>query len=133
MRGFFKKSVGFVKALSLDPRIPAWDKAVLATMVALLISPVDIISDFIPILGQLDDVIILVILLDYVMNRLPEALILEHWPWDERTLKTWRGRLRFVSMLIPEWARNKIWAVARDAEPRTTDRVREEAAGKPAA
>lgn len=108
---FLRKSLAFAKALSLDPRIPTWDKALLATMVALLASPVDIISDFIPILGQLDDLVIALILLDYVVNRLPEPILVEHWPWDPNALKTWRKRLRFLTLLVPAWARNRIWAV----------------------
>lgn len=120
IRDFLKKSIGFVKALSLDPRIPAWDKGMLAAMVALLASPVDIISDFIPVLGQLDDLVIALILLDYAVNRLPEQVLLDHWPWDRETLKTWRRRLRFLTLLVPAWARNRIWAVqeakVREAE-----------------
>lgn len=120
MGEFLKKSLGFMKALSLDPRIPAWDKAVLTAMVALLVSPVDIISDFIPVLGQLDDLVIAIILLDYAVNRLPEALLLEHWPWDPAKLTAWRKRLRFLTLLVPAWARNKIWAIqeekARESE-----------------
>jgi uncharacterized membrane protein YkvA (DUF1232 family) len=108
---FLKKSLGFVKALSLDPRIPAWDKAILASMIALLVSPVDIISDFIPVLGQLDDILIALILLDYVVNRLPEPILLDHFPWDKASLKSWRRRLRFLAFLIPSWARDRIWAI----------------------
>lgn len=117
---FLKKSLGFVKALSLDPRIPAWDKAILAAMVAMLVSPIDIISDFIPVLGQLDDILIALILLDYVVNRLPEPILLDHFPWDKASLKSWRRRLRFLTFLIPSWARDRIWAIqeqkARETE-----------------
>jgi uncharacterized membrane protein YkvA (DUF1232 family) len=108
---FLKKSLGFVKALSLDPRIPTWDKAILAAMVAMLVSPIDIISDFIPVLGQLDDILIALILLDYVVNRLPEPILLDHFPWDKDRLRSWRRRLRFLTLLIPAWARDRIWAM----------------------
>jgi uncharacterized membrane protein YkvA (DUF1232 family) len=111
MKAFLRKSIGFIKALSLDDRIPAWDKGVLAAMVALLVSPVDFISDFIPVLGQLDDIVILIVMLDYIMNRLPEAILLDHWPWNPDKLKAWRKRLRFLSMLVPNWIQNRIWAI----------------------
>lgn len=124
MGDFLKKSLGFVKALSLDPRIPAWDKAVLAAMVAMLVSPIDIISDFIPVIGQLDDILIALVLLDYVVNRLPEPILLEHFPWDKGSLKAWRRRLRFLTFLIPAWARDRIWAIQEQkakASPRAPE------------
>lgn len=123
---FLKKSLGFVKALSLDPRIPAWDKAVLAAMVALLVSPVDIISDFIPVIGQLDDILIALIILDYAINRLPEPILLDHFPWDKSALKAWRRRLRFLTLLIPAWARDRIWAI-QEAKAKEAGAAREEA------
>jgi uncharacterized membrane protein YkvA (DUF1232 family) len=116
MKAFLKQSLGFIKALSLDDRIPAWDKGVLAAMVALLVSPVDLISDFIPVLGQLDDIVILIVLLDYIVNRLPEVILLDHWPWNPDKLKTWRKRLRFLSMLVPNWIQNRIWAIQEEME-----------------
>jgi uncharacterized membrane protein YkvA (DUF1232 family) len=111
MREFLKKSLVFIKALSTDDRIPVWDKTIIAAMVALLVSPVDLISDYIPIIGQLDDVVIAIILLDYVITHLPEQILLDHFPWDASRLKVWRRRLRFLSMLVPTWVRNKIWAL----------------------
>ena len=114
---FLKKSLGFAKALSLDPRIPGWDKAVLAAMVAMLVSPIDMIPDFIPVLGQLDDVVIAIILLDYIANRLPERIVLDHFPWDASRLQTWRRRLRFLGMLVPAWARDRIWSVPEGKAP----------------
>jgi uncharacterized membrane protein YkvA (DUF1232 family) len=114
MKAFLKQSLGFIKALSLDDRIPAWDKAVLAAMVALLVSPVDLISDFIPVLGQLDDIVILIVLLNYIANRLPEPILSDHWPWNPDKLKSWRKRLRFLSMLVPNWIQNRIWAIQQE-------------------
>jgi uncharacterized membrane protein YkvA (DUF1232 family) len=107
--GFLGKSLGFAKALSLDPRIPARDKAVLAGMLALLVSPFDIIPDFIPVLGQLDDVMILILLMDYICNRVPEEVIRSHFPWDAAKLLAWRKRLGFLTGLVPHWAKQKIW------------------------
>ncbi len=128
MGEFLKKSLAFVKALSLDDRIPVWDKAVLAGMVALLVSPVDFISDFIPVLGQLDDIVIAILLLDYVVNRLPEPILLAHWPWDPAKLSSWRKRLRFLTLLVPAWARNRIWAV-QEVKAREAGEASREAQG----
>jgi uncharacterized membrane protein YkvA (DUF1232 family) len=117
LKEFAGKSVGFLGALAKDTRIPAWDKAVLAGFAALLVSPIDIIPDFIPLLGQLDDLAILVVILDYVFNRLPEEVVLAHYPWNPAGFKAWRRRMRFLSTLVPDWARKRIWRVGETSGP----------------
>lgn len=126
---FLKKSLAFVTGLSKDPRIPAWDKAMLAALIALLASPVDFISDFIPVLGQLDDMVIAIVILDYVINRLPESIVLNHYPWDPAGYKAWRRRLSFLSLLVPAWVRNRIWA---SQEAKVREAQAETAGEKPA-
>lgn len=111
VRDFFRKSFGFLKAVSKDPRIPARDKAVLAALLALVVSPIDFVPDFIPVFGQLDDLVIIVVILDYVFNRIPEEILLAHFPWDPARLSAWRRRMRFVALLVPGWARKHIWKI----------------------
>jgi uncharacterized membrane protein YkvA (DUF1232 family) len=111
IRDFFRKSFAFLKAVSTDSRIPARDKAVLAALLALVVSPVDIVPDFIPLFGQLDDLVIIVVILDYVFNRIPEEILTEHFPWDPARLMAWRRRMRFVALMVPGWARKHIWKI----------------------
>ena len=54
--------------LALDPRVSGRTKSVLAALVVYLVSPVDLVPDFVPVLGYADDV------------------LLEHWPGDARSL-----------------------------------------------
>jgi uncharacterized membrane protein YkvA (DUF1232 family) len=110
--GFLKKGLAFVTAVAKDARIPARDKAVLLALVALVISPIDIIPDFIPILGQLDDLVMLVVILDYVFNRIPEEVLVSHFPWEPTSLLKWRKRMAFLAGFVPSWARAKIWKAA---------------------
>ncbi|MDB5103379.1 MAG: hypothetical protein JWP91_1068 [Fibrobacteres bacterium] len=109
MREFFRKSLAFATALSKDPRIPARDKAVLAGMLALILSPFDIIPDFIPVLGQMDDLMILILMLDYACNRVPDEVLREHYPWEPESLLAWRRRVGFFVKLVPHWVKEKIW------------------------
>ncbi|GEM_PF-425587 len=104
-----RKSVSFLIALSKDPRIPARDKAVLAGMLALILSPFDIIPDFIPVLGQLDDLMIILLLIDYACNRVPDEVLRDHFPWDAKQLLVWRRRVGFFVNLVPHWVKDKIW------------------------
>jgi uncharacterized membrane protein YkvA (DUF1232 family) len=116
MRETLSKSIAFVTALSKDPRIPSRDKAVLVGMLALLVSPIDIIPDFIPILGQLDDLMILILMLDYVCNRVPDGVLREHFPWDPESLLSWRRRVGFFVRMVPHWVKEKIWQAEEQVE-----------------
>ena len=62
MMAFFKTMGKFLKDVSEDARIPERDKKVLLAMVVLVISPFDIIPDWIPVFGQLDDLVIIALI-----------------------------------------------------------------------
>jgi uncharacterized membrane protein YkvA (DUF1232 family) len=61
-----------------DPRVPWYAKVLAAVFVAYALSPIDLIPDFIPILGYLDDLIIVPLGLFLVMRLVPPALMAEH-------------------------------------------------------
>lgn len=119
MRETLSKSISFVTSLSKDPRIPSRDKTVLVGMLALLVSPIDIIPDFIPILGQLDDLMILILMLDYVCNRVSDEVLREHFPWEPETLLSWRRRVGFFVKFVPHWVKEKIWVAGVRVEGKT--------------
>lgn len=60
-----------------DPRIPWYTRALLAVLLAYLLSPVDLIPDFIPVLGYLDDVILIPLLIFLVLKLTPGYVIEE--------------------------------------------------------
>lgn len=106
---FFKDLFGFIKAVANDPRIPERDKTVLLAMLALLASPFDIIPDWIPIFGVLDDTIILAIVLDYLFNHLDREILLSHYPWGMKSFVRVSRVARVVAMLTPAGVRERIW------------------------
>jgi uncharacterized membrane protein YkvA (DUF1232 family) len=75
-----------ITRLARDPRVSARTKRVLAAVVIYLASPVDLVPDFIPLLGYLDDVLVAAIVLDGLLNYVDRAVLLEHWPGDARSL-----------------------------------------------
>lgn len=60
---------------SKDPQIPFFPKALLAIAIAYAMSPLDLIPDFIPILGYLDDLIILPLLILLAIKTIPEDVL----------------------------------------------------------
>lgn len=69
-----------------DPSIARWRKLVLVPLVAYLAMPLDLVPDFIPVVGQLDDVIVVVLALRVVLGGADAALIRRHWPGPEASL-----------------------------------------------
>ena len=66
--GFIPDCVVLVRRLLADPLVPRRRKVVLALLLAYLVSPIDLVPDFIPVAGQLDDALAVVLVLRYVMR-----------------------------------------------------------------
>jgi len=64
--------------LARDPRVPRQQKFVLGAIAAYLAFPLDIIPDFIPVLGQMDDLAVLILGLDWFIRNAPPDVVEEH-------------------------------------------------------
>ena len=73
-----KRDVHAVYLASRDPRTPWYAKAVAIGVVAYALSPIDLIPDFIPVLGQLDELIILPAGIWLVVRLIPPDVMNEH-------------------------------------------------------
>ena len=67
-----------VWALARDPRVPIQQKLVLGAIAGYLVFPLDIIPDFIPVIGQLDDLGVLIFGLDFFIRNAPREIVEEH-------------------------------------------------------
>jgi uncharacterized membrane protein YkvA (DUF1232 family) len=110
MKQFFLKCVQFIKEVSQDSRIPERDKTILASLIVLVISPIDLIPDWIPIFGQLDDIVIMAIILDYLFSVLDSEILLTHYPWDMKSFARLRRFARIASSLVPSVLKKRIWS-----------------------
>ena len=68
--------------LSTDPDVPSSSKAQIVAAIAYFLSPVDVIPDFIPGLGWLDDLYLAMIVTDNLMCSVPPHVIARYWPGD---------------------------------------------------
>jgi uncharacterized membrane protein YkvA (DUF1232 family) len=75
------------KRLLRDPRVPRRAKVALALVIPYLASPIDLIPDFIPVLGQLDDALLVAAVFGYVARSAGREVIEELWPGSERGLQ----------------------------------------------
>ena len=60
-----------------DPRVPRWRKIFLALVLVYLVIPIDLVPDFIPVAGQLDDAVLVWLALRGLWQT---GLVREHWP-----------------------------------------------------
>jgi uncharacterized membrane protein YkvA (DUF1232 family) len=75
------------KRLLGDRRVPRRGKVALALVVPYLAMPFDLIPDFIPVLGQLDDALIVAAALGYVTRLAGADVVRELWPGSEQGLR----------------------------------------------
>jgi len=75
-----------VGRLVRDPRVSRGRKLLLFALVAYLALPFDLVPDFIPVAGQLDDAIVVALVVRSLVRSGGEPLLRELWPGPERTL-----------------------------------------------
>lgn len=78
---------GSGRNLLSDPRVPRRAKVVVAFAGLYDLSPIDLIPEFIPIIGPLDDVVVIALALRYVARRVPRDVLFEAWPAEPRLLE----------------------------------------------
>ena len=76
--GAIKRDVFALYLAARDPRVPWHAKALAAAVAAYALSPIDLIPDFIPVLGQLDDLIIVPLVILLAVRLIPAELLAEH-------------------------------------------------------
>ena len=75
-----------VGRLVRDPRVPRRRKLLLVGLIGYLALPFDLVPDFIPVAGQLDDLVVVVLVLRSLIRSGGEPLLREHWPGPEQSL-----------------------------------------------
>lgn len=86
--GFVPDCLVLFKRLLGDPRVPRRRKALLGVVVGYLAMPFDLIPDFIPVIGLLDDALVVVLALRAVIGRggAGRDRLREHWPGPDASL-----------------------------------------------
>jgi uncharacterized membrane protein YkvA (DUF1232 family) len=83
---FLPNLVLLFRGLATDPRVPRRAKAALVLGAIYLAMPIDLVPDFIPIAGQVDDAIVAAAVLRFVLGSTERSVLYEHWRGDPRTL-----------------------------------------------
>jgi uncharacterized membrane protein YkvA (DUF1232 family) len=92
--GLLKQVVTFLPAcvttarrLRKHPAVPRRAKVALLVAIVWVASPIDLLPEFLPVIGPLDDVVAVILLLRYAARSIPRATLLEAWPGDPALLE----------------------------------------------
>ena len=93
LAGFVPDCAVLLRRLLRDPRVPRRRRALVVALMAYLAMPFDLVPDFIPVAGQLDDAILVALVLRSLLRTGGPDLLTEHWPGPERSLELMRRLL----------------------------------------
>jgi uncharacterized membrane protein YkvA (DUF1232 family) len=87
LAGFIPDCIVLVHRLLRDPRVPRRRKLMLWGLLGYLALPFDLVPDFIPVAGQLDDAVLVAFVLRRLVGAAGEELVRQHWPGPEQSLR----------------------------------------------
>jgi len=102
--------------LVTDVRVSMTDKLLVAGAVAYILLPLDFIPDFIPFLGEVDDLFLLVIALQRLIANAGRAVLLDHWMGDPKQLGSLdlERVLAAAAFFLPRRVRRRLRTIGRD-------------------
>ncbi len=80
-----------IRRLRRDPRVPRRAKVVVVLAGLWLLSPIDLLPEFLPVIGPLDDVVVLALALRYAARQVPREVLAAAWPGEPRLLERLLG------------------------------------------
>ncbi|AZV55620.1 DUF1232 domain-containing protein [Clostridium sp. AWRP] len=83
-----------------DKRVKIKVKIMLSGVIAYLASPIDIIPDFIPFVGKIDDVALAFFALNSIIDEIPEEIIIENWQGEENIILVTREAVKYITKII---------------------------------
>jgi uncharacterized membrane protein YkvA (DUF1232 family) len=75
------------RRLRKDPRVPRRVKIAVAFAALWVLSPIDLIPEFLPVIGPLDDIVVVALALRYAARRIPPQALIDAWPAERRILE----------------------------------------------
>jgi uncharacterized membrane protein YkvA (DUF1232 family) len=87
LAGFLPACLTTVRRLRNDPRVPRRAKIAILLAGLWLLSPIDLLPEFLPIIGPLDDALVIALALRYAARSVPRPVLLDAWPADPRLLE----------------------------------------------
>jgi uncharacterized membrane protein YkvA (DUF1232 family) len=91
LAAFIPDCLTTVRRLRRDPRVPRRAKIAIVVAGLWLASPIDLIPEFLPVIGPLDDIVVVALALRYAGRQVPRQVLLDAWPGEPRLLQRLLG------------------------------------------
>jgi uncharacterized membrane protein YkvA (DUF1232 family) len=91
LAGFLPACLTLARRLRRDPRVPRRARMAVIAAGLWVASPIDLVPEFLPVIGPLDDVVAVALLLRYAARQVPRQVLFEAWPADPRMLERLLG------------------------------------------
>jgi uncharacterized membrane protein YkvA (DUF1232 family) len=91
LAGFLPACLTTIRCLRNDPRVPRRAKIAVILAGLWLLSPIDLLPEFLPFIGPLDDVVVIALALRYAARSVPRRVLLDAWPADPRLFERLLG------------------------------------------
>ena len=94
LAAFIPDCVTTVRRLRKDPRVPRRARIAIIIAGIWLASPIDLIPEFLPVIGPLDDIVVVALALRYAGRQVPREVLMAAWPGEPRLLERLLGPAR---------------------------------------
>ena len=91
LASFVPDCVTTIRRLRADPRVPRRAKVAVALAGLWLLCPIDLLPEFLPVIGPLDDVAVVALALRYAARQVPREVLVAAWPGEARLLERLLG------------------------------------------
>lgn len=92
LAGFLRACATTVRRLRADPRVPRRAKIAVGFALIWVVSPIDLVPELLPLVGPLDDVVVVALALRYAVRQIPPSVLIDAWPANPRIIERLLGR-----------------------------------------
>lgn len=105
-----------VGGLLTDVRVSTTDKLLVAGAIGYVLLPIDFVPDFVPFIGEIDDIFLLVLALQRLIANADRSVVLEHWMGDPKQLRSLdlERVLVAAAFFLPRRLRRRLRTIGRD-------------------
>src|SRR3954469_2400602 len=111
----FPSYLRLLGGLLTDRRVSILDKLLVAGAMAYIVMPIDLIPDFIPFLGEVDDLYLLIFALQRLISNAGRSVLLSHWSGAAEDLAdlNLRGAISAAAFFLPRRIRRRLRVIGR--------------------